>query len=721
MGWFDSQIKERLRSDRACVDVAMAGLAEALTGSGGAGAAGRATLDAVADILAYFGMHPKQLPNGVTELAEVIDAQLSSRGIMYREVTLTPGWQREAAGAMLGTREDGTPVALLPHGARGYAWLDHAAGKRIVVSGDGLEGLQPRALLFYRPLPQRALGLRDIAVFLLKAVERRDWVLVLVAAAAVALLGLLLPAINSFIFGPLVEGGEVSLVVPVASVLVCITCAQLLITSIKTALVARVHSSVSVALSAALMMRVLSLPTPFFKQYSAGNLAMRIMCVETVADTLQNVVLGSGLTAAFSLVYVGQIATIAPALTAPALIATLASVGVLVAMGWAQMRVMGDLLDWRAKRNGWEYALIGGMQKIRLAGAEGRAFASWADVYRHEIQLTYRGPALVRYGSAIQTAVSLLGTAAIYLTAVSAGVSLAEYMAFNVAYGAVSGALLTLGTVAAQGASVGPYLGMARPVLECAPEVAERGATPARVRGGIELDHVTFTYGEGLPPVLSDLSLKVRAGEYVGIVGRTGCGKSTLMRLLLGFERPQKGAVYYDGQDLATLDVRSLRRSIGVVLQDGKLFQGDIYSNIVVSAPWLTLEDAWRAAEVAGIADDIRAMPMGMQTMVLEGGAGLSGGQRQRIMIARAVAASPRILMFDEATSALDNVTQREVSESLANLHCTRIAIAHRLSTIRQCDRIVVLGEGHVVEQGTYEELMAARGEFYELVRRQQA
>lgn len=322
-------------------------------------------------------------------------------------------------------------------------------------------------------------------------------------------------------------------------------------------------------------------------------------------------------------------------------------------------------------------------------------------------------------GGALQTAVSLAGALAIYWVALSTGVDVAQYMAFTVAYGMVSGAFSQLGSLATQGMALDPYLEMVEPIFKAVPEVSEGKRAVERISGGFEFDRVTFAYGEDLRPVLRDLTLKVRSGQYVGIVGRTGCGKSTLMRLLLGFEVPQQGAVYFDGKDLQTLDVRSVRRNIGVVLQDGKLFQGDIFSNIVVSAPWLTLDDAWRAAELTGIADDIRAMPMGMHTMVSEGSGGISGGQKQRIMIARAIVANPKILLFDEATSALDNVTQRVVSESLESLKCTRVAIAYRLSTIRHCDRILVLDKGAIVEDGTYEELIERHGVFYELVERQ--
>ena len=199
----------------------------------------------------------------------------------------------------------------------------------------------------------------------------------------------------------------------------------------------------------------------------------------------------------------------------------------------------------------------------------------------------------------------------------------------------------------------------------------------------------------------------------------TGCGKSTLMRLMLGFETPQKGAVYFDGKDISDVDLKSLRRNIGVVMQNGKLFSGDIFSNITISAPWLTMDEAWRAAELSGIAEDIRRMPMGMHTMISEGSGGVSGGQRQRLMIARAIAPKPKVLMFDEATSALDNLTQKTVSESLDGLKCTRIVIAHRLSTIKQCDRIIVLDKGKIIEDGTYDNLIDNGGFFAELVARQ--
>jgi ABC-type bacteriocin/lantibiotic exporter with double-glycine peptidase domain len=281
------------------------------------------------------------------------------------------------------------------------------------------------------------------------------------------------------------------------------------------------------------------------------------------------------------------------------------------------------------------------------------------------------------------------------------------------------GAFMSLSGIALSAAQIQPILEMAEPFLKIEPETAENKEIVTHISGSIDLDHVSFRYDESGPYILNDLSLSIRPGEYVAVVGRTGCGKSTLVRLLLGFEKPEKGAVCYDRKSLTKLDLPSLRKKIGTVMQDAGLFQGDIFSNIVITAPELTLADAWEAAEKAGIADDIRAMPMGMNTMVSEGQGGISGGQRQRLMIARAIAPKPKLLIFDEATSALDNRTQKQVSEALDKMGCTRIVIAHRLSTIRHCDRILVLEGGSIVEDGRYDELIEKGGFFAELVERQ--
>lgn len=306
-----------------------------------------------------------------------------------------------------------------------------------------------------------------------------------------------------------------------------------------------------------------------------------------------------------------------------------------------------------------------------------------------------------------------------YYFAVVSNVSVADYLSFQSAYGMVSGSIMALFGMATSFASIKPVLDMVRPILDTVPETGEGKKVITKLQGGVELSNVSFRYGDNMPLILNDLSLKINPGQYVAIVGETGCGKSTLVRLLLGFETPQKGAIYYDHHELSSVDLRSVRRRIGVVLQNGKLSAGDIFSNITVSAPWLNMDQAWAAAELAGIADEIRAMPMGMFTLLSEGSGDISGGQRQRLMIARAVAPGPKLLILDEATSALDNITQKLVVKSLAGLKCTRIVIAHRLSTIKECDRIILLDGGRILEDGSYDELIEKNGQFAQLVAHQ--
>ena len=233
------------------------------------------------------------------------------------------------------------------------------------------------------------------------------------------------------------------------------------------------------------------------------------------------------------------------------------------------------------------------------------------------------------------------------------------------------------------------------------------------------MSHVSFRYNKVGPMLLDDVTLDIAPGEYLAIVGATGCGKSTLMRLMLGFEKPEQGAIYYDDHDMKSLSLRGLRRKIGTVLQNGQLMQGSIFSNLSIVKPDMTEDEAWDALEKAGLAEDVRRMPMRLQTILGENGAGISGGQRQRLLIARAMVGNPKVVFMDEATSALDNVAQAHAVRSLDALNCTRVVVAHRLSTIQNCSRIVVLDGGRIVEDGSYDELIALNGRFAHLVERQ--
>jgi ABC-type bacteriocin/lantibiotic exporter with double-glycine peptidase domain len=375
--------------------------------------------------------------------------------------------------------------------------------------------------------------------------------------------------------------------------------------------------------------------------------------------------------------------------------------------------------------------LLAGIAKLRVTGAESRAFSRWATQFTQQKRLAFRTGAIENFLESFNAVFPVVSSMAIYYMvlylmkqAAESGdpnpIPPGEFVAFNSAFGIFLAQVLGTGMTAMSALNVIPLWERAKPILETRPEVDLSKADPGEISGEIEVTHVTFRYHKDGPTILSDLSLRIEPGEYVALVGPSGSGKSTLLRMLLGLDVPETGSVYFDGRDLQLLDVQKLRRKIGVVGQNATIRSGSVFSNIVGSLP-LTLDDAWEAARMAGLDEDVKAMPMGMNTVLQQGGGTLSGGQRQRLIIARAIVARPRILFFDEATSALDNRTQAIVSQSLMELQATRIAVAHRLSTIMGADRIYVLAGGRIVQQGSYQELVAVEGMFRELVKRQVA
>ena len=645
---------------------------------------------------------------------------LRPTGLMTREVELEEGWQNDAYGPMLGyLKKVGTAVALLPGTIYGYYYKDPATGKKTRITRKTANLFSREALCFYQPLPMKKLGIPDLLLYMKNSITHGDLAVIVLATLAVQLVGMIEPRVYSLVTGKILEGHNMNLMAGVGVFLLTSAFAAQLIGLVRSLLMQRINTKTSQAVQASVMMRILSLPVSFFRRYSSGELSSRAGSVNSLCSMMLNNILSIGLSSLLSLLYVAQIFSFAPALVWPSLLIILATVVMSLAVSFVQIGISRKRMKLSAEEQGMSYAVMNGIQKIRLSGSEKRVFARWGRLYAKGAQLEYNPPLFLKINTVITTAISLIGTIVLYYLAIQTNVGVSQYYAFTAAYGRVMGAFSALAGIAISVASIRPVLEMAEPILKAEPEVAADKQPVDRVTGHIEMSHVSFRYEENTPYVLNDLSLDIKAGEYVAIVGRTGCGKSTLVRLLLGFEKPEKGGIFYDRHDLNSIDPRSLRKHIGVVIQNGQLFQGDIFSNITISAPDLTLDEAWEAAEMAGIAQDIRDMPMGMQTLISEGQGGISGGQKQRLMIARAVAPKPSILIFDEATSALDNKTQKQVSGALDKLNCTRIVIAHRLSTIRNCDRILVMDGGAIIEEGTYDQLIEKGGYFAELVARQ--
>lgn len=721
MGWFDEQIKQRKLSDQEVFEDSFMEIAASVLGSQARQISNERiqAKEAIGQIIKYYHYKPEEIPDSIEDFDKQLDRALRPHGLMHRNIRLEENWYQDCFGAVLAFyKDDDRAVALLPKNIGGYYFINDKGEKETVNSGNW-KLFAPDAICFYRPLPLKELTIPDLMRYMVECVTTSDIIFIVGITFLSTLVGFIGPRLSKLLSGPVLNSRNLNALVAIGVFMIAVSVSTNLIMAAHSLIMQRITIKTSISVEAAVMMRIVSLPAKFFRQFSSGELASRVGSVNSLCSMLMSGFVSTGLTSVMSLLYITQIFSFAPLLVAPSLVIILSTIILGLVSTLMRINIMRKQMKLSAEDEGMSYALVSGIQKIKLAGAEKRAFARWANHYAKQSEYIYNPPTFLKINSVLINAISLFGNIILYYLAVSSGMNQSDYFAFNITYGMVSGAFSSLAQIILSIAQVKPILEMAEPILKEKPEMSEGKQILERISGNIEFNNVKFRYEDTMPYVIDDLSLKIRAGEYIAIVGKTGCGKSTLIRLLLGFEKPEKGAIYFDGKDISNVDLKSLRKKIGTVTQNGDLFTGDIYSNIVISAPELTLDQAWEAAEIAGIAEDIREMPMGMQTMISEGDGGISGGQKQRIMIARAIAPKPKVLIFDEATSALDNKTQKQVSDALDALKCTRIVIAHRLSTIRHCDRILVLERGKIIEEGTYEELIEYNGFFAELVERQ--
>ncbi|MBR3550767.1 MAG: ATP-binding cassette domain-containing protein [Bacteroidales bacterium] len=658
--------------------------------------------------------------NDMLSPEEQLTGILRSRGIMMRDIQLRGEWWKECIGPLLGYSKDGRLVALTPtKTGLGYQYRDQDGIVRKVGRREMAESLKPRAITFTKALPLRPLKVKDLVRFIWSSVSGPNTLLLVICALVVVLLGMFTPMANKLIFDTVIPTGDASGLLPITGLLIGATVSTLLLTLTRNLYIIRIRNIAEMHVQNAVMARTFLLSPTFFSKTSSGELSEKLNNVSTVASLVNETLVGVILSAVLSVIYLIQVRIYGGKLFWPAVVVIVAQSIVLLLSYRRSVTVRNNYTARAAKLSGLEYNRFAGIQKLKLTGSENRAFARWLDHYSDTARFLYNPAFKSRLYPALTAVLGIGGTMFIFWITLSNGVSTSDYIAFSSAFGMITASLVQLNGILPTLAQIKPLLESVAPILDAVPEMEEKAPQVEDLFGGIEVSGVSFRYEEDGPMILDDLSLKIEPGEYVGIVGKSGCGKSTLMRLLLGFEQPLTGGIYYDNYDLAKVDKTSLRRKIGCCLQSGSLFTGDIFHNVTITAPWATREEAWEALRMACLEDDVRKMPMGLFTLVSEGGGGLSGGQKQRILIARALISKPDILFFDEATSALDNISQKAVSDNLDELMCTRVVIAHRLSTIRHCDRIIVLDKGKIAEEGTFEELMENKGLFYEMSLRQ--
>lgn len=681
------------------------------------------------------------MPTDNIQLAPEIVRKLDQLGVIrrlvqkgnmqMRLVSLAGDWYKKDSGVFfgyLGKKKE--LAALLPEKPGQYRIITNSCPEGRPLD-EALAGeLDSDAFACYAGFPARKLKVMDLLKFMFRQCWKIDYQTVLFASLIAGLIPLVTPIITETIFQDILPIQDRQGLATVTQVAMVTSFSLAAVGIVRSVAVLRITTHLDMATEAALWNRLLTLPPKFFRQFQSGELAQRMAGMEAVKSVISGEFVSTVFNLLFSFWSIFLMCWYSLKLTAAAVVIWLVYCLINVFIYRRVIHFQRNMTAAVNKTAGIVQQIFSGLAKFRVNGAEEQAYYLWSQAFSEEwkwnLKLRWQG----NYNMIISSVQPFILTMLLYYItvygmqttnpdgSVTTGISYAQFIAFSAAYSTFNATLNAVIPLVGTFFSIQPHIENLRPILNEEPESTDGKFDAELLSGAFEVSHLTFSYRAGGPDVLHDLSFQISAGETLAIVGRSGCGKSTLIRLLLGFEKPNKGAIYYDGQDLSELNLPSVRSQMGVVLQNGQLMTGDIFTNIVGTSA-LTQEDAWRAAEAAGIAEDIRRMPMGMQTIISEGSSNISGGQRQRILIARAMAARPAIIIFDEATSALDNRTQAIVTESLQRMKATRIVVAHRLSTIRDADRILVLDKGRIAEEGTFAELTARNGIFASLVKRQ--
>ena len=653
-----------------------------------------------------------------------VETVCANSEIRFRQVALREEWWTTDNGPLLATIGDSKEwVALLPIQGKRYELYDPASAQTQPLTEELSQSLGAFGYTFYRPFPAKALTPLDLLGFGVQGLWR-DVCWVLGLGMLTGVLGMITPIATGKLIDSVIPSADVAAIWQMVGALFAVAVTGTFFGIATSIAMLRIESKMDGAVQSAVWDRVLKLPVPFFRLYSTGDLATRIGGINTIRHALSGATVHTLLAGIFStfnffvlFYYSIKLAGVATIMVLGALLLTLI-------IGFLKLRHERQLAEVMGKLSGATLQYLRGMTKIRVASAESRVFSRWAGQYASFRRLSFKVQQLANIEHTFFAGYPLVITASFFAVAgmflfkeEATRMTTGQFIAFNAAFGAFFGGMISLVETCLGLLNLIPVYERAKPILHALPEVSDAKTHPGEIQGAIEVVKLGFQYGEGAQ-IIKEISFTAHPGEYIALVGPSGSGKSTLLRLLLGFEKPSSGAIYYDHQDIVDLDLHALRRQFGVVLQSGQLMPADILNNIV-GASNLTLEHAWEAARMVGLDEDIKKMPMGMYTVIGDGASTLSGGQRQRIMIARAIVHRPRVLFFDEATSALDNRTQAIVTSSLDQLKSTRIVIAHRLSTVIKADRIIVLQDGRIVQDGKYKELIAVPGLFRDLASRQ--
>jgi ABC-type bacteriocin/lantibiotic exporter with double-glycine peptidase domain len=647
------------------------------------------------------------LPSNFDEL----ELLLEQYNVFFRTITLSDGWWTRCTGYMLGFMADDNSHVVLVPGFTDYTFTHPKTGESMKASKHH-NLLKQEALIACFPFPEEKLTVRSIMRYAVSCLCIYDLLFCLIACLGVTLLTMFTPYVCKLIFSEVIPSGDASQIVPIATLLLSAAAGLTMVEIARNLVVVRIKDKVEYSLQTAIMSRLLLLPATFIKEFTPGDISNRLLSLSRVSSNLTANFLSTLLTFLFSAVMFIQFFIYGGPLLTTGIIVIMIQLFAIMMEYYYTEKVQLSVNASGSHLIGTLFALFSGIQKIKTSGAEFRAFHQWAKAYAPSEMYSSSQPLASFYITGVSYCLKFLPMIVTMWAAWHYGLALSDYIAYCAVLSLVCKAVSQLQGITKMVSRLLPETRLCQPIMAATPEVKEGRRVVKRITGQIDIRGLKFRYADDMPLLFDGLNLTINSGDYVALVGTSGCGKSTLMRLMLGLEHPLGGSIFYDQYDLSDINLRSLRQyCIGICMQDSQLIEGTIRDNIIFNDPHLTDEDAWEAARLAALDKDIRKFPLGMDTPITVDGKGVSGGQRQRILIARVLVRKPKVLFLDEATSALDNISQHIVVENLAKLTCTRIVIAHRLSTIRQCNRIIVLKDGRVADDGNFKELQA-RGYF---------
>ena len=647
------------------------------------------------------------LPSNFDEL----ELLLEQYNVFFRTITLSDGWWTRCTGYMLGFMADDNSHVVLVPGFTDYTFTHPKTGESMKASKHH-NLLKQEALIACFPFPEEKLTVRSIMRYAVSCLCIYDLLFCLIACLGVTLLTMFTPYVCKLIFSEVIPSGDASQIVPIATLLLSAAAGLTMVEIARNLVVVRIKDKVEYSLQTAIMSRLLLLPATFIKEFTPGDISNRLLSLSRVSSNLTANFLSTLLTFLFSAVMFIQFFIYGGPLLITGIIVIMIQLFAIMMEYYYTEKVQLSVNASGSHLIGTLFALFSGIQKIKTSGAEFRAFHQWAKAYAPSEMYSSSQPLASFYITGVSYCLKFLPMIVTMWAAWHYGLALSDYIAYCAVLSLVCKAVSQLQGITKMVSRLLPETRLCQPIMAATPEVKEGRRVVKRITGQIDIRGLKFRYADDMPLLFDGLNLTINSGDYVALVGTSGCGKSTLMRLMLGLEHPLGGSIFYDQYDLSDINLRSLRQyCIGICMQEGQLVEGTIRDNIIFNDPLLTEEDAWEAARLAALDKDIRKFPLGMDTPITVDGKGVSGGQRQRILIARALVRKPKVLFLDEATSALDNISQHIVIDNLAKLKCTRIVIAHRLSTIQQCNRIIVLKDGRVADEGNFEELQA-RGYF---------